>query len=100
MPSGEDAEGELVQNLSALATRDKVLWLGGDEGRSLYRLKWIGEHRYGAAATVKLKDFGLAGDKEDGESDIEGLARDGERLWLVGSHSLRRRAHDAKKGPT
>ncbi len=94
---GKDAE-DLVQNLSALAARDEVLWLGGDEGRSLYRLERIGEHRYGAATTVKLKDFGLAGDKEDGESDIEGLARDGERLWLVGSHSLRRRAHDAEKG--
>lgn len=33
----------------------------------------------------------LACDKGDGESDIEGLALDGDRLWLVGSHSLRRR---------
>lgn len=93
-----DAAEDLVRNLSALAACHKVLWLGGDEGRSLYRLQRIAEHRYGKATTVKLKDFGLAGDKEDGESDIEGLACDGERLWLVGSHSLRRRTHDTKKG--
>ncbi|MFO0119911.1 MAG: DUF3616 domain-containing protein [Cyanobium sp.] len=64
---------------------------GGNEGRSLYRLQRLGEHRYGDLRPVKLTDFGLAGGKDDGESDIEGLALDGDRLWLVGSHSRRRR---------
>ncbi len=94
----EDDAENLVKNLSALAARDEVLWLGGDEGRSLYRLRRIGKHRYGKATPVNLKAYGLAGDKDDGESDIEGLARDGKRLWLVGSHSLRRRKHDAEEG--
>jgi hypothetical protein len=89
----EDATA-LSQNLSALAARDGRLWLGGDEGRSLYRLKKLGDGLYGEASSVKLKAFNLAGPKEEGESDIEGLARDGQRLWLVGSHSLRRRKHD------
>ncbi|MCP9842068.1 DUF3616 domain-containing protein [Synechococcus sp. J7-Johnson] len=97
-PSDKDAE-YLQQNLSALAARDGLLWLGGDEGRSLYRLQRLGEHRYGDLCEVKLKDFGLAGGKDDGESDIEGLARDGDRLWLVGSHSLRRRKPDDEAEP-
>jgi hypothetical protein len=98
-PSIDTEAEELRQNLSALAAHDGVLWLGGDEGRSLYRLERLGEHHYGDLGAVKLRDFGLAGGKDDGESDIEGLARDGDRLWLVGSHSLRRRRHDARSGP-
>ena len=97
-PSGEEDAEDLRQNLSALAARNGLLWLGGDEGRSLYRLQRLGEHRYGDLRPVKLTDFGLAGGKDDGESDIEGLALDGDRLWLVGSHSLRRRKHDDNKG--
>ena len=37
------------------------------------------------------------GGKAEGESDLEGLALDGERLWLVGSHSLRRRQQVSHK---
>jgi hypothetical protein len=95
--AGDDAR-DLVQNLSALAARDGRIWLGGDEGRSLYALRRLGDHHYGEATTLKLKEFGLAGGKTEGESDIEGLARDGQRLWLVGSHSRRRRKHDTAKG--
>jgi hypothetical protein len=95
--AGDDAR-DLVQNLSALAAHDGRMWLGGDEGRSLYALRRLGDHHYGEATTLKLKEFGLAGGKEEGESDIEGLARDGQRLWLVGSHSRRRRKHDTAKG--
>lgn len=100
LSAAKDTEAEeLRQNLSAVVALDRVLWLGGDEGRSLYRLQRLGEHHYGDLSAVKLRDFGLAGGKDDGESDLEGLARDGDRLWLVGSHSLRRRKHDAKAGP-
>ncbi len=97
-PTGDEDAEDLVQNLSALAARDGLLWLGGDEGRSLYQLQRLGEHRYGDLREVKLKDFDLAGGKDDGESDIEGLALDGDRLWLVGSHSLRRRRYDSDEG--
>lgn len=89
---------DLVANLSALAGHKGLLWLGGDEGRKLFRVERLGDHRYGKASAIKLADFHLAGDKEQGESDIEGMALDGDRLWLVGSHSLRRRKHDTDKG--
>lgn len=88
----------LIGNLSALAARKGVLWVGGDEGRKIVRLERLADHRYGKAKAIKLADFGLAGSKEEGESDVEGLALDGDRLWLVGSHSLRRRKHDSPKG--
>jgi hypothetical protein len=88
----------LVSNLSALAACKELLWLGGDEGRKIYRVEHLGNHRYGKATAIKLADFALAGSKEEGESDIEGMALDGDRLWLVGSHSLRRRKHDTDKG--
>jgi len=97
-PSGDKDAEDLRQNLSALAAHNGLLWLGGDEGRSLYRLQRLGKHHYGDLHQVKLKAFGLAGSKDDGESDIEGLALDGDRLWLVGSHSRRRRKHDDDKG--
>ena len=97
-PSGDKDAEDLRQNLSALAAHNGLLWLGGDEGRSLYRLERLGKHHYGDLRQVKLKAFGLAGGKDDGESDIEGLALDEDRLWLVGSHSLRRRRHDDNKG--
>ncbi len=96
--AGDKEAEDLRQNLSALAARDGLLWLGGDEGRKIYQLRRLGEHRYGDLRPVKLRDFTLAGGKDDGESDIEGLARDGDRLWLVGSHSLRRRRHDSDEG--
>lgn len=97
-PSPDKEAEKLQKNLSALAAHDGALWLGGDEGQSLYRLQLLGEHRYGDLLKVNLKEFGLAGGKGDGESDIEGLALDGDRLWLVGSHSLRRRKHSGDEG--
>jgi hypothetical protein len=85
----QEAEG-LQRNLSGLAWRDDWLWLGGDEGRSLLRLERLEGQVYGRAEWLTLKPFGLAEGKDEGESDIEGLALDGPRLWLVSSHSRRR----------
>lgn len=87
-----DATG-VRDNLSGLAGRDDWLWLAGDEGCRLLRLQANSHDSW-----LKLADFGLAGGKDDGESDLEGLALDGQRLWLVGSHSLRRRRHNTTKG--
>lgn len=91
LAAAADQEAEALQrNLSGLAWRDPWLWLGGDEGRSLLRLERLEGQAYGRGEWLKLKPFGLAEGKEEGESDIEGLALDGSRLWLVGSHSRRR----------
>ena len=97
-PSGDKKIEKLQKNLSAFASRDGQIWLGGDEGQCLYRLQRLGEDHYGDLGQVKLKEFGLADGDDAGESDIEGLALDGDRLWLVGSHSLRRRKHNDREG--
>jgi len=94
----DNAAADLRDNLSGLAAGDGWLWLAGDEGRSLQRLQADASGGYGHSSRIKLADFGLAGGKAEGESDLEGLALDGDRLWLVGSHSLRRRRHDSDKG--
>jgi len=94
----DNAAADLRDNLSGLAAGDGWLWLAGDEGRSLQRLQADASGGYGHSSRVKLADFGLAGGKAEGESDLEGLALNGDRLWLVGSHSLRRRRHDSDKG--
>jgi hypothetical protein len=91
---GDDTAKDLRDNLSGIAGRDGWLWLAGDEGRCLHHLG-----RDGTISRHKLKPFGLAGDESDGESDLEGLALDGDRLWLVGSHSLRRHKHNHAKTP-
>lgn len=96
--TGDANAADLRDNLSGLAGRDSWLWLAGDEGRSLHRLQADASGGYGHSSRVKLADYGLAGGKDDGESDLEGLTLDGQRLWLVGSHSLRRRRHDSDKG--
>jgi hypothetical protein len=97
-PSGDKKIEKLQKNLSALASHEGQIWLGGDEGQSLYRLQRLGEDLYGDLGQVKLKEFGLADGDDAGESDIEGVALDGDRLWLVGSHSLRRRKHNDREG--
>ena len=72
--SDDPAATDLQRNLSALAGRDNWLWMGGDEGRSLFRLEGHDNHQHGDPSRVKLADFGLAEGREQGESDLEGLA--------------------------
>ncbi|MEU8243395.1 DUF3616 domain-containing protein [Actinoplanes missouriensis] len=91
-------------NLSAVRTDGKVLWLAGDETASIERLTADDEDKpteYGDERTFRLADLvTLPGDDPDEEADIEGIARTGDFLWAVGSHSLRRRQiKDRHSGP-
>jgi hypothetical protein len=87
-------EAETHVNLSAIYTDDHHLWVAGDESATVERLTSDeparpGEYRdhvsFPLADTVKLP-----GD-EDEEVDIEGLAHIGPFLWVVGSHSSKRK---------
>jgi len=82
-------------NLSAVRVDGRVLWIAGDETTTLERLVADDPHAPGEYAdeqTFRLADFAdLPGDDADEEADIEGLARTGNFLWVVGSHSLRRK---------
>ena len=85
-PDGEG--GQAVRNLSAVAQ------VGTDEGTSLARLSPHGPDVYAGHAAFPLGSFLELPGAEDEEVDVEGLAAAGGYLWLVGSHSPRRRDLD------
>ena len=84
-----DWGGELCQDLSAVCSIGRTLFLGADEKGSLERLVWNAERqRFDGHASFALKDFLPLQQADDDEVDIEGLAAapDGKSLWLAGSH--------------
>ncbi|WP_435875646.1 DUF3616 domain-containing protein [Nonomuraea jabiensis] len=82
-------------NLSAIRQGSAGLWVAGDETATFEHLTWLGDH-FGAQRTYPLADYvDLPAGPED-EADIEGMARADGYLWLVGSHSLKRRKVKSK----
>jgi hypothetical protein len=87
---------KIRDNFSAIVLQDSHLWLGGDEGTSIDRLTRgaggdFGNHtRFDLAPLLNLPGGGE-------EIDIEGLDVDGGYLWVIGSHSLKRKKADAGK---
>ncbi|WP_255658282.1 DUF3616 domain-containing protein [Actinoplanes sp. L3-i22] len=91
-------------NLSAVRLDGRVLWIAGDETATVERLLADSPERpaeFGAEARFRLADLvDLPGADADEEADVEGLARSGDFLWAVGSHSLRRKQiRDRHDGP-
>jgi hypothetical protein len=80
-------------NLSGIRAEGSHLWIAGDETATLERLTATpdGSARYDDHRTVHLADLVELPGEADGEADIEGLARSGDWLWAIGSHSLKRR---------
>ncbi|MEG3990981.1 DUF3616 domain-containing protein [Microcoleus sp. S28C3] len=81
---------DMITDLSAVAlTPDRHLWLGSDETTSIERLSPVGPHIFGEHQRFAIADFiDLPG---KGEIDIEGIDFSGDYLWLVGSHSTKRK---------
>jgi hypothetical protein len=79
-----------IANLSAIALTDNHLWLGSDETRSLERLTPQADGSYGEAQSIDLGTL-FPDLLPDQEIDIEGLAYSNGYLWVVGSHSLKRK---------
>ncbi len=93
---GDDAQAAATHtNLSAIRTDGPVLWIAGDETASVERLLADDPDNpaeYARATSFRLADLvSLPAADADEEADIEGVARSGNFLWAVGSHSLRRR---------
>lgn len=92
------AESAIRDDVSAIAaTGDgESLWIGADEGARLERLTATRDRdsrvsAYVAHVRFDLRDFfAFPGDAEE-EADIEGLAVADGYLWVVGSHSLKRK---------
>lgn len=86
-----DGDKDLRQGLSVACWDGEALWLASDETAALERLEPVGEGRFGRHASYALADFFELPAGRRGEVDIEGVAADGEWIWVAGSHSLRRK---------
>jgi Protein of unknown function (DUF3616) len=79
---------------TALRTGDN-LWVSCDERTSIERLRLTGPHEFGEHTRYELADLlDLTNETEKVEIDIEGLGECGHYLWIIGSHSLKRKQPD------
>lgn len=92
---GSDAATDLRTDLSAAAFADddgRTLFAGCDESVRIERLTLLDENTYGRHQSFALRDcLPFMPAPENEEVDVEGMDADGGYLWVVGSHSLRRR---------
>jgi hypothetical protein len=85
------------ESLSALVLVGADFWLAADEGTSLATAKADGGNEWSTSGThdlVALLDLpgkALNGKGELPEVDAEGMQWDGKHLWIVASHSLKRK---------
>src|SRR6476469_8495516 len=86
---------DIITDLSAVAlTPDGNLWVGSDETTSIERLSPVGSHVFGEHQRFAIADFlDLPGKCE---IDIEGIDFSNDYLWLVGSHSTKRKKAKGK----
>ncbi|MCK2217816.1 DUF3616 domain-containing protein [Actinomadura sp. ATCC 31491] len=82
-------------NLSAIRQSPHGIWVAGDETASFEHLAWTGDH-FGDQRTFRLADYVDLPAGPDDEADIEGMARADGHLWVVGSHSLKRKRVKSK----
>ncbi|WP_210462901.1 DUF3616 domain-containing protein [Rufibacter roseolus] len=86
------ATGKHVRDgLSAVLRTGDYLWMSCDEQTTLERLKLTGEQTFGEHVHFDLSQYLDLPDGTNSEIDIEGLGEGGGYLWLVGSHSLKRK---------
>jgi len=84
-------------NVSAIVLDGDRLWLGGDEGTAIHRMTREATGDFSDHKTFELKEsLNLPGPAKE-EIDIEGLDIDGDALWLIGSHSAKRKKADESK---
>jgi hypothetical protein len=87
-----DNFAEHHHDLSALLlTPEKHLWLGSDEASTIERLSFIDNENFGEHKQFRVAEFFDLPAPEDEEIDIEGLAYSDYYLWLIGSHSYKRK---------
>jgi len=89
------------KNLSAVAHVGEDLFVAADEAASLKRLRRTAEGRFEEDREFRLAELVDLPDQDpEAEMDIEGLSRSGDRLWVIGSHALKRKKPNADKhGP-
>ena len=85
---------KLTESLSATVIVGKHLWVASDELTSVERLTNDNGDSFKHHKQFPLKDLielPAAGTDADQEIDIEGLDHQNSYLWLVGSHSIKRK---------
>jgi hypothetical protein len=101
-----DHIGKLLGNLSAATLIGEDLWVASDELTSIERLTLGGGDVFGGHRSFQLSDLlrlpAAGQQKSDGkapdqEIDIEGLDFESGYLWLVGSHSIKRKNVSVEK---
>lgn len=95
----EATKKKAIRNLSGAAFIGDSLYLANDEGKKLLHLRrdGAGAWRYTMKKAIALRDlFKLRSGEidEEREFDLEALAVDGDRLWLIGSHAMGHTAPD------
>lgn len=87
---------QLREDLSAAhLSHDGYLWLGCDEGANLERLTLLNpdtKDLFGDHKRFVVQDYVDLPANDETEVDIEGLAESDNYLWLVGSHSWKRKS--------
>ncbi len=100
---GKDAfeyvDDAIHKDLSAATRHGEVLFLSCDETAGVDRLTPQDDGNYGQHMHYALGDLTELPDGPSGEMDIEGLEVDGDWLWIVGSHSLKRNKPDKSDDP-
>ena len=91
-PEGElrHVDDPLHQDLATVAIVGRTLFTTCDELATVERLVRGEDGHFHHAERIALGDFFDLPDGADGDMDIEGLAIDGDELWITGSHSLKR----------
>lgn len=82
-------DGKALKNFSAGSRVGGVLFLAADERAAIDRLVQTGRNAWGGHERIGLKDLLDLADPE-AEADLEGLAADGDWLWVLGSHARTR----------
>jgi hypothetical protein len=89
---------DIVKNLSGVvfSHQGKYLWLGTDEMAAIERFTRLENNPdvFGSHQRFYLKDFIDGFDENQGEVDVEGLDYADGYLWIVGSHSSKRKKVD------
>lgn len=86
------------KDLSTVTVHGETLFLSCDETAGIDRLT-PDKSGYGNHVHFNLGELVELPDGPDGEMDIEGLAVDGDWIWVCGSHSLKREKPDDDDDP-
>jgi len=85
------ADKHVRDGLSTVLRTGDDLWLSCDERTSIERLTLTKDKPFGKHESFRLLDYLHLPDEQHGEIAIEGMGMEGNYLWILGSHSLKRK---------